>query len=324
MSELISYVILIVLLGVFTSVSDIKSGKIYNWQLLFFFSSGITFSIFFLPSKNIEFIYSTLSNFLIALLAGFFLWNYGVWTAGDGKLFTLYSFIIPLSSFDSILFYFSAFNLLVNTFTPIFLFLFFLLIFKTSIKEKITAFKKSFSLSGLVNILLSFYLAFLFFQLIGENYKAYEFFAVIFMFAFFIVINKLARYGIIILAVLSSLLSVFYPPTVNLILLSAASALLFFFAKSFLVMLGKGYFIKEKSIAALKPGDIPVRAKEFFMGGMQPEGITTGQITQLSKFSKQKNILLKQTLPFAPFLFLGALLCIFLKSNIIIYLINLF
>ena len=53
---------------------------------------------------------------------------------------------------------------------------------------------------------------------------------------------------------------------------------------------------------------------------IRPEGITEVEARKLAK--KYKKIRIHQIIPFAPFLFLGAVLSYITKSNIIIFIMN--
>jgi prepilin signal peptidase PulO-like enzyme (type II secretory pathway) len=54
----------------------------------------------------------------------------------------------------------------------------------------------------------------------------------------------------------------------------------------------------------------------------RPEGLTKKEVKIINK-AKYKTLSIRQTIPFAPFIFIGALLSILTKNNIIIYIINL-
>ncbi|MBM3245851.1 MAG: hypothetical protein FJZ13_00775 [Candidatus Omnitrophica bacterium] len=114
----------IVFIGLITSYEDIKSGKIRNkWIII-----GLLFGLL-ISGLNAAFkeMYPgiMLPNISIAVLVAYLLWKFGLWSAGDGKLFIAYSLLMPLLRYKEIYFnYFPAFTLLLNIFLPATLFLF--------------------------------------------------------------------------------------------------------------------------------------------------------------------------------------------------------
>jgi len=75
--------------------------------------------IYSFESINPYYYLEVFSNLLIALLVGFLLFYFDIWSEGDGKLFFAYCALLPLSVYDkSYLPYFPGFALLVNIFTP--------------------------------------------------------------------------------------------------------------------------------------------------------------------------------------------------------------
>ena len=89
------FIIPIVLLGIYTSYTDIKVGKIKNKgilaALLYPATIYLIITLYLILGKvelNTLFLLETFINFLISSLIGFFLWYFGLWHAGDGKLFT--------------------------------------------------------------------------------------------------------------------------------------------------------------------------------------------------------------------------------------------
>jgi hypothetical protein len=147
MNTLLNFLFLpgILLIGALSALSDIKTGKVKNslikkgfyyglivYSLLFVWTiarkySGLL-SIFFGKTYYLSFNYflDLFINTIIALMVGIILWKLDFWAAGDAKLFTLFSFLIPLTfySHDKII-YFPSFVLLLN----IYMISFFALIF---------------------------------------------------------------------------------------------------------------------------------------------------------------------------------------------------
>jgi Flp pilus assembly protein protease CpaA len=131
------------LIGLIASYQDFRYGKIKNklivlgliWGLGFYFLFLIWaliapfFSQVFsqyLPSLPPSYIFRVFLNSTIALLVGYLLWYFNLWSAGDGKLFFIFSLLLPLKYYwKSALPYFPSFVLLINTFVPLLIFLIF-------------------------------------------------------------------------------------------------------------------------------------------------------------------------------------------------------
>ncbi len=146
MENLINLLFLVPLgiIGVICSYTDLKYGKIPNkwvgtgfiYGLLLFVFLFLYDRIFFQNPENIIFISESLLNGIIALMAGYALWYFKLWSAGDGKLFTLYALLVPLSFYSSVyVAYFPAFNLLINLFFPLLIVLMAGAVF-TTLKER--------------------------------------------------------------------------------------------------------------------------------------------------------------------------------------------
>ncbi|MBL7100864.1 MAG: hypothetical protein ISS23_02840, partial [Nanoarchaeota archaeon] len=162
----------ILALGLITSYTDFKHGKIKNKHLLpALFYSILIYTILILTLTSYRTAYFTELIIMLALtlFTSFIIWYVGLWTAGDAKLFFTYSSLIPLSVYKyGYIPYFASTNILINTFIPFALFLTVILLFKTNLKQKMISLKTSlkpkqlltlavflFALIWLVNILFS-------------------------------------------------------------------------------------------------------------------------------------------------------------------------
>jgi Flp pilus assembly protein protease CpaA len=115
------------IIGAICSYTDIKYGKIFNkWILrgggyilfLYLFLFSYSFSVG--NEENINSLLNLLVNGFTALLGGYILWHFKLWSAGDAKLFTVFSFLIPLSFYSkSYIAFFPSFNLLINLAVPL-------------------------------------------------------------------------------------------------------------------------------------------------------------------------------------------------------------
>jgi hypothetical protein len=125
MNDLIFFLPAIIALGVMTSYEDIKYGKIRNkWiiaALIYAFMAYIALIVFYYLAEtlNVRYLLELLTNTVAVIAVGFGAWFFGVWTAGDGKLFIAFSLLIPLSSYK--LGYHAwvpSISLLINIFVP--------------------------------------------------------------------------------------------------------------------------------------------------------------------------------------------------------------
>jgi len=144
------FLIPIFIIGGVCSYTDIKCGKIRNNHIKYgLFSVVFIYISFFLyynhQEKVFYFLLEMLLNGFIALISGYLLWYFKLWSAGDAKLFTLLALLIPLQFYSGYyLKYFSVFVLLANTFIIIMLFLIIeaLIFFFKNRKKVIDEFKK--------------------------------------------------------------------------------------------------------------------------------------------------------------------------------------
>lgn len=88
------FLAVILITGLITIFTDLKSKKIYNNHLLMASLLGIAALIFTMQSdpRNIPFHFI---NGLIALVSGFILYRFEIWRGGDAKLYALYAFLMP-------------------------------------------------------------------------------------------------------------------------------------------------------------------------------------------------------------------------------------
>lgn len=126
----------IFIIGFITSFEDFKYGKIKNkwikigflWGLAIF-GLYIFWNFFFLLLEYLEiaprsvflfrfpYLGEVVLNTGIALAVGFLMWYWNIWSAGDAKLFALFSFLLPLKFYsETYLSYFPSFGLLLNIF----------------------------------------------------------------------------------------------------------------------------------------------------------------------------------------------------------------
>jgi len=144
------FLILLIFIGILTSYSDIKYGKIRNTHLLtglLYIFSLYLFLLYYshfiiYQSGNFKYIAELIINGSIALLVGYLLWHFNLWAAGDAKLVAIYALTVPLNYYSkNYISYFPAASLLLDTFLFICL-TFFLKIIYTFIIFCFRSFKK--------------------------------------------------------------------------------------------------------------------------------------------------------------------------------------
>jgi len=133
------FLIPIFILGIVTSYSDIKYGKIKNSHLLWgglyvlcLYIFLIIYSLFFLhQTDNLKYVAELLLNGVIAFIISYLLWRFNLWAAGDAKLFILYSLLIPPEFYSkNYIPYFPSAIFLIDTFLIIGLFFFLKMLIK--------------------------------------------------------------------------------------------------------------------------------------------------------------------------------------------------
>ena len=118
------FLILIAVIGISVSFEDIRSGRVRNKYIIRGLIAGVTGYLlllaFALLSHRLKIIYfrDVFRNVCVSWAVAYFIWYAGLWSAGDAKLFMLFSFLLPLEYYGSHnpIFFFPSFILLVNAF----------------------------------------------------------------------------------------------------------------------------------------------------------------------------------------------------------------
>ncbi|MBO5477767.1 MAG: prepilin peptidase [Clostridia bacterium] len=91
--------IIAIILCIISSVTDIKSKKIYNKVILTILTISTIINIVFWYEIKETFT-SMILNSIISLIVSFIFFYYKIWAAGDAKLFFAISYIIPLKLYE--------------------------------------------------------------------------------------------------------------------------------------------------------------------------------------------------------------------------------
>jgi Flp pilus assembly protein protease CpaA len=341
----------ILMLGVVTSYEDIKKNRISNKYILLAAIAAFLTNIVgnYLATAPWEtkllYIQTTIINACISLLIGFLLWHLKLWRAGDGKLFFTYAFLLPISVYYyGYVGYFPSFAILVNTIIPLFLLLILNLWVTTSTDEKYEIVKR------IMNPRRFFYT---FLSLITVQWLSSL------LFRYILSINDVFISGSLSIVILVPLMSRFQdvlyeisPPLVLLRILLEyrtmtsidfiAQLLLLFaflvFILGFITNLGSFRFSERVKIMDLKPGmycteKITKKGKFYAKSSLNEaeilnfdyENLTYKDIKKLHTAYrtgrlKFEYLTIGQTLPFAPFLFLGTLLTLLIRGDLTTYL----
>ena len=347
----------ILALGIITSYTDIKYGKIKNniiiLTLIFAVLSNLILILKLNP--NVDYIIQTVSNILSALFVGYLLWDIGLWTAGDGKLFLAYASLIPIYTYNSASYipFFQSMNIMINTFVPIFLFLFIHLIITTPAHKIKKSLKKSLNLKQATFLGLTIFSFLWVTEIISEiiGIKLNFFLYVLLLFVLIAPLEKLMSRKFYLLLIAISLVRIFFDKsifTLDFLKGFLSIALIFIFLRYFILELGFAKFTTPTPINRLKEGMVPAemiyekekrykKKKMLFFSffsylkeknnksilDVKSEGLTRKDIEKIEKLAKKhpdlKTFQIQQTLPFAPFLFMGAILTIIAKGNIFIF-----
>jgi len=98
------FIVPLILIGIVTSISDIKTGKIRNshlragyiYTLLLYLFLSIYSLVAVDQKDNLKYLLELIINGSIAFVVGYLLWYFNLWAAGDAKLFPLYALLIPM------------------------------------------------------------------------------------------------------------------------------------------------------------------------------------------------------------------------------------
>lgn len=355
------------ILGLITSYTDIRYGKIRNkWILLglsYFILINMMGIFFFDFLINKNYIFFTALNFTFSLVLGFLIWHFRLWTAGDGKLFTAFSLLTPLSVYtNNNLDWFFSINLLFNTIFPLFLFFILYLLFKTPYKQKKELFLKAFDFKKIVlSLLLVFNVLWIMDHILGYlniRLNTIELFlgalTLLYLYGRFVKLGEtisIKRFKPVFLIVLAligiiSNKSIYSLKFFEIFILLT---LLLILLRNFIFNLSFNYLTRDVKIEDLKEGMVPAeiiyndkekhrkksiageifsffieRKKKAFE--LESEGLKDEDIKQIKTMAKNKSKLnyfrIQETIPFAPFLFVGTIMTWIASGNFLVFLID--
>lgn len=123
-------IIIAVILGIVSSITDLKNKKIYNKCILTALLISAVSYIIFYKQIEINYILNFLINIIITAVVSFLFYYFKIWAAGDAKLFIAITFMIPFEIYEvDIKNVFPSLNLLIIIFSVAFIYVFFETIF---------------------------------------------------------------------------------------------------------------------------------------------------------------------------------------------------
>jgi hypothetical protein len=337
----------LLILGALTSWEDLRRGLIRNQWV----AAGLLAALFVqaLDGWGSPYGLTALLAVLFALAVGAFVWWAGFWTAGDAKLFAAFVALVPLSAYGpGVSLFTPAYALLLYTFLPAFLVFALKALWDSDRAEVVRAIRRALqpaSLGGLALSLFAFvWVAELAFRFAGiaPNYLAFLLAVFFLIQALEAVLPPRAMTALpLALSALRLLLdagTVLSPAFWQFFALQFASlvVLMFFFSE-----LGQDAFAYALPLARLRAGLMPAEGVIPAPGGryrkiplkaryslspvslaglvVPSEGwwLSEKDLRFLREQAKRgrlsfRELEVQQTLPFAPFLTLGALLLLFL------------
>ncbi len=364
------FLVPLLFVGIICSYTDIRYGKIKNkWLIAGFVWAFLLYLFLFLyallfdQGGNIAYLGEMALNGIVALIVGYFFWNFGLLAAGDAKLFALYAFLIPHSFYANTYFpVFPSLILLVNVFIPLVIFL--------TIKALIFGFKilidkiknLGFSalkidpgelvkkLPGFLRIYVAFVLMMVIIQLAKQKVsQSFENFdqivspVFLFLFLFFVyrilfkIISKNKIVGMLIMA--AGAVSVLY------LLSSGQVAFLLNILKLalvFMVLIGftcriLNFYIEKKEVGSMEARDLKegmFLGRGEFKGELEKKigpvgraGLSQEQLKAIKDSlgkDGNKEVKVYKTFALAPFIFIGACFTIIFRDSVVGVVVKLF
>ncbi|MBI5398365.1 hypothetical protein HZB03_02775, partial [Candidatus Woesearchaeota archaeon] len=279
---------------------------------------------------------------------GFLLWILGLWSAGDAKLYAVFALLIPPELISKISTPLFAPELFINTILPVAAFFVVQLLYKTSLRKKKKALRKALSWK---KILISIFVIFST-SWIAKYIASPEYVVPYYLIAILTVVGVsrlvyllFSEYSLHFFALLS-VINIFLHKQqilqtrylVSLVVVSGG----YLFVRFFLKNLGKHYTTKvpigklESGLFLIqgikKDGNKEYARPIFFLKEKHHDeylyyprthGVTKEEIANIQKLHRAgklhcNHLRARQTIPFAPFIFAGAILTLICQGSILI------
>ncbi|MEM4598474.1 MAG: A24 family peptidase C-terminal domain-containing protein [Candidatus Diapherotrites archaeon] len=331
------------------SLKDIKYGKIPNKYIVLLLASGI----FYQAISAADYL-KVVFTFFYALAVAFLLWLFGIWPAGDAKLFSVLFLLLPQTLYASPNL---TFDFLVNCFVPIFFFMFFIIIAKSRFSVLKDAIKFTFqpyrvtilalALLGFVWFLSKLLSLIAFGQAIFSDYFVMLLLLFLTYEAFRRILSAKLELLFFALAVLRVVLDYRNVYSISFMLNFATMIGVFLFFRFFIIYLAFKLYTKSVPIKKLKPGMCPAEMilqkgngferVSFLNSGLLAFGnekrgqilhnidcLSEDDIKKIKKLRREKKIpfddmLINFTQPFAIFIVLGYALTVLFGTSFLVF-----
>ncbi|MFW5746598.1 MAG: hypothetical protein ACOCWQ_03540 [Nanoarchaeota archaeon] len=311
--------VLITVLGIVTGWTDIHSHKIRNKHLHYALLVGVVLHTMFLWGEWVL-CGRILVSSLFALAFGVGLWHFRFWTAGDAKLYATMVFLLPpYSPFSFIPVFINLLIIALVLLGAMMLWRLRIAHLKDAILDCLDIRRILSSALGIFSLLWFIPLVFSFVDI--QLAPAFQLLVVILL---FIVVSRiLGEYQIAAFVVLA-VGRIFIDPflfQLDTWVQFLSTFALFFFAKNMIGELGEEVFRRRVPIGELRAGMVPAKVMRLVMPLddkkkqviIHPtvQGLSEEEVVLIQKAGhaekKAEDILVQETVPFAPFIFLGVL-----------------
>lgn len=333
------------LLGIVTSFEDFRFGKIRNkWTGSAILYALIVYYVFFFDSWlngvfDSVFFSAVLVNVVISVLVGYFLWHFNLWSAGDGKLFMAFAFIVPLTFYSVGGFeFFPSFTLLFNTFIPLGIVLFVKSLTKSNLKTSFPQIKHDFSVVGVVKLLISvvgvyWFVSFVFFFVNHELLRYVLVLLIIFVLREYF--KKSYVYISLAFLVVRAIFSNIF--SLQFLIQTLILFVLFQVTRIMLIAITNNKFVRKIKVDDLQEGmilstSIVLDNGKYVLGKVgkklvspDAEGLSNVEIMKIRTAKLNFDYVgVVETTPFALYLFFGVLLTLAFSGNFVIRIVSFF
>ena len=354
--------LLILMCGIlYTTVTDIRSGKIPNKMTFSLILLGLVFQIY-LTTAGRQSILQLSAAVFGGLGIAFLMFYLGIWAPGDSKLFWSITLCLPPFFFTNGKMNYPPVVLAFNTFIPYFAVMMIYVLLKTPTSEKWENIKKVLKPRFILQLLISFFIFIGFSQMLHKTagLKVDYFTTIIFFIILFTVLEKwIERKKIIYLFTPFTIFTFIYAyKDITFFILLILLFTSVFLVLRFFIGLISGYsFVYESEVNDLSAGCIPasvivkdkeggyhlkeVRQNSFLemsagfpdmemVMDMSPEGLSEEKISQLKSLSENgcfrgfgDKIKIQVKQPFAPIILAGTLITLACRGVVMSALIEL-
>ncbi|HNX82593.1 MAG TPA: hypothetical protein PKL77_10675 [Candidatus Omnitrophota bacterium] len=288
----------IIVIGLLTSYEDIVVSKIRNcWVVLGFLFIGFVYGGAYIVSwhthTTISFLHGFdkfVINIIVSLVISYTFWKVKLWGAGDAKLFCLFAAMIPIQQYSMVYFdsYFISFLLLLFTFLPAMLFILF---------RCAHYFLKTLGVKGFLKHCV------LFFSRERKNFDFQEFFKIllglVMIFLFFQILQMIPNTRF--------LTHVVHGNTLAVLLILVSRPLFAFLQKKIQITVGS-LMVLLASLAITTSLDWRLVVSDIFLAFVRGTLVLLASIAVKRVVELYVHKTFNDTIRFAPFMFLGALL----------------